>query len=229
MSKRKKHTPKKRNRTDERARRAAYTPPAPSPDAPAPPLGRVPMRHGRIPTLTAELSDRIAAFVRAGNVPEVAAAVCGVPRPTLINWMREGHTARRAVEAAPDDTEPELTDAQARALPFLSAIEGAMAQAEAADVMAITKAAAKDWRAGEFLLKHRPGSKQRWKPVTSSTVEVEGVLGVVTSDAGPNEDARAFVARKLEQLAKAAAEKAAREAVEGEGEGRVEGPSTPEK
>jgi hypothetical protein len=53
------------------------------------------MRTGRPTKLTAELGDQIAALVRAGIFPYVAAGACGVGRATFFAWMDPGSRKRR--------------------------------------------------------------------------------------------------------------------------------------
>ena len=54
-------------------------------------------RGGRPTKLTPELSERITAFVRAGNYVETAAAACGVNKATLYDWMKAGAKSKRGM------------------------------------------------------------------------------------------------------------------------------------
>jgi hypothetical protein len=49
-------------------------------------------RHRYVPT--ADLARQIAAFVRAGGFPHVAAEALGVPREVFEDWLRRGSEGR---------------------------------------------------------------------------------------------------------------------------------------
>lgn len=155
---------------------------------------------GRPTKMTPELLARMVALCKGGNLPEISAAACGVPRATLHTWVRAGAVGRQKIA---DGKRKELQPAERRGIVFLDEIEAAVASAESADVLAVTKASAKDWRAAAWLLERRPGSKSRWQP--TSKVEHEGVLGVADVGAGARaiESAKDYLARKLQALAEA--------------------------
>lgn len=116
--------------------------------------------RGRPPRLTPKLGDDICKVIAAGNYLETAAALCGVPRQTVMNWMTRG--ARLA-----DDLEKhrvkqsDLRAHDAHQLDFWAKVQEALAKAEVRDVLTIEKAATDgDWRAAAHLLERR--SPERW-------------------------------------------------------------------
>lgn len=95
--------------------------------------------------LTPEITERVAALIRAGNTVEIAAQAMGISRATFFSWMNRGEDAR-----------PESPYGQ-----FRGAIEQARAEAEATLVTRIAKAAANgSWPAAAWLLER--GSPERW-------------------------------------------------------------------
>ncbi len=98
--------------------------------------------------LTAEVSEKIVRAIRAGNYPEVAARHAGVHPSTYYRWMERGELEGSAPE---DDPYRQ----------FRAEVERAIADAEAAEVGLVIKAARDgDWRAAAWLLERR--FSDRW-------------------------------------------------------------------
>lgn len=98
--------------------------------------------------LTAEVSERIVRAIRAGNYPEVAARHAAVHPSTYYRWMERGELEGEAPEDDPYRH-------------FRSEVERAIADAEAAEVGLVVKAARDgDWRAAAWLLERR--FSDRW-------------------------------------------------------------------
>lgn len=135
-------------------------------------------KGGRPSLLTTEVHTKIVDLIRAGNLPETAAAACGVARPTLRAWMLEGAQLRRDAETAP---KRKHTQHQADLLRFLSDLDAAFAQAEAADVLTIRKHSGKDWRAAAWALERR--NRQNW----SLTERDDPPAGAGSEDSEPTE------------------------------------------
>ncbi len=93
---------------------------------------------GRPTKLTPELHAEIVRTVKAGNYFETAAAMAGVERATLREWIKRGVRAKTGAYAA-----------------FAADIEQAMAHAEVVDVIGIRKAGEKEWTARAWLLERR--------------------------------------------------------------------------
>ena len=98
--------------------------------------------------LTPEVEERVVRAIRAGNYPEVAAAHAGIHPATYYRWMERGALAGNAAEDEPFRR-------------FRSEVERALADAEAAAVALIGKAARDgDSRAATWLLERR--FSERW-------------------------------------------------------------------
>lgn len=82
------------------------------------------MPAGRPTKLTPELQARMLALLRAGNYVETAAAACGLAKKTFYNWLQKGARAKGG----------EYHE-------FAAAVEKAMGEAEARDLLTIDKAA----------------------------------------------------------------------------------------
>lgn len=102
---------------------------------------------GRPSKLTPEVQNRIVQIIKAGGYQESAAAAAGVSKRALLSWLSRGD---------PDGTDPE--DQVYR--DFRVAVDQAKAEAEARNVVLISTAAAKDWKAAAWLLERQ--NPERW-------------------------------------------------------------------
>ena len=95
-------------------------------------------RAGRPTKLTPELHTEIVRTIKAGNYIETAAAMAGINRDTLREWVRQGirHPAGKYGSFARD-------------------VEKAMAHSEVMDVLGIRKAGEREWTARAWLLERR--------------------------------------------------------------------------
>lgn len=109
---------------------------------------------GRPTKLSADLQARIVRQLRAGGYVETAAAACGVAKPTLYAWLRQGN----AEEAGPHRD-------------FLNAVDEAIALAEQRDVSRIDRAASKDWRPAAWRLERR--NPRRWGARVQLSIQEE--------------------------------------------------------
>lgn len=136
--------------------------------------------RGRPSKLTAELIEKVASIVRAGNYLDTAARFCGVSRVSFHEWMKRGHAQKRGIYRE-----------------FLNAMEEAQAAADVRDHLRITKASEKDWRAAVEHLKLRNQSRYGARRLEvsgpdGSPVQVEssasaGLLELFTKLAGHDE------------------------------------------
>ncbi len=140
-------------------------PPPPKPKKPRSPTGN-PM--GLPSKLNRALLDRICEFIRAGNLPDVAAGACGINRQTFIEWMKEG--ARIRDRLGPNS---EMSPQRQILVDLSKEVEKAQDVAQARDVMTIGNAAKKDWRASAWLLERR--NKGIWLP--TNRTELSGPEG----------------------------------------------------
>jgi len=110
---------------------------------------------GRKSKLTPERQERIINAIRAGSYVETAAALAGIHRDTLYDWLKRGRS----------EEEPYAT--------FLAAMNEALASAELRDVMAISKAVADgDWRAAAWRLERK--FPRRWGLVGQEKRQEDG-------------------------------------------------------
>lgn len=155
---------------------------------------RVEAAGGASLKLTAERQARICDAVRAGVRPEVAAVYCGIGARTYYRWMQLGRAA----------------DAEPTYLVFVEAVELALAEWEARDVLLIGEAAKQDWHAAAWRLERRLpkiyGKRERHEIANAD----EGSFRIA---AAPSFDADKLTVSELEQLLalteKAAADDAA--------------------
>jgi hypothetical protein len=95
-------------------------------------------RAGRPTKLTPELHTEIVRTIKAGNYIETAAAMAGVNRDTLREWVRQG-----------------IRRGNGKYHAFALDVEQAMAHAEVMDVLGIRKAGEREWTARAWLLERR--------------------------------------------------------------------------
>src|SRR4051794_2237704 len=99
-----------------------------------------PANGGGAPSkLTTERQQRICDAVRAGVRPEIAAVYCGIGARTYYRWMQQGRSA--------DSTDSFHA--------FVEAVELALAEWEARDILLIGEAAKNDWHAAAWRLERR--------------------------------------------------------------------------
>lgn len=96
---------------------------------------------GRPSLLTPEVHEKIVAVVKGGSLLETAAAVAGVGRRTVYDWLEQGAAG----------VEPYAV--------FATAVAQAKAEGESRNVMLIARAGAKDWRAAAWLLQRQNPEK----------------------------------------------------------------------
>lgn len=103
---------------------------------------------GRPSLLTDEVQEKIVAVVKGGSLLETAAAVAGIGRRTVYEWLEQGAAGKEPYAA------------------FAAAVHQAKAEGESRNVMLIARAGAKDWRAAAWLLQ-RQNPEKYGQPVTS--------------------------------------------------------------
>lgn len=125
---------------------------------------------------TPEIGDKFVEIVRRGNFRESACAQVGITPPTMRRWLRmasEGHEQLRE---------------------WVRKLDQAEAEAEDVMVVAIRRAAIKDWRAAAWYLERR--GPQRWgfkaQVEVSLQEELARVLDVVEREVGSEAAARIF-------------------------------------
>jgi hypothetical protein len=93
-------------------------------------------KGGRPTKLTPEVHDQVISLLRAGNYIETAAAVAGLSKQTIFNWLRWGAREETGIYAD-----------------FAHAAERAMAEAEARDLERIKQAT--EWQAAAWRLERK--------------------------------------------------------------------------
>jgi hypothetical protein len=148
----------------------------------------------KVPLPTAKIQEAIAAYVRAGGYPHVAAEAAGVPREVFEEWLRkaEGERPRKEYKA------------------FAEALRDAAAQARLAAETRALKDKPMDWlKAGpgketasepgwSALAKPRPGAAE--EAPLSENPQVQKWVRVVLRALEPFPEARAAVAAALAEL-----------------------------
>ena len=150
-------------------------------------------KGGRPSKLTPEITKRICDLVRAGNYLEVAAAVCGINKDTLFEWLKRGARSSRGPYKR-----------------FSDSVDIALAEAEINDVNALDKAANADWRVPAWRLERKHPT--RWGRMDRQEISGPGGGPVLT-------ESKATVSlgipmETLNEIAKARAEYEAQKRIE---------------
>jgi hypothetical protein len=136
---------------------------------------------------TPEIEKAVAAFIRAGGYPHVAAEAAGVPRETFDDWLRRGRSPR----------------AHAAYRRFAEAVRQAHAHARLTAEIAALKNKPLDW------LRNGPGKETPASPGWTSAVkpasapagfaeaELHDLIRALLDVLGPYPEARAAVAAAL--------------------------------
>lgn len=141
---------------------------------------------GRPTKLTPELHADIVRTIKAGNYLETAAAMAGVERLTLREWIKKGVRAQSGAYHT-----------------FARDIEQAMAHAEVVDVLGIRKAGEKEWTARAWLLERRYPDRwgKRGSEVTINLVQTsqwQELKAKIVAALRPFPEAAAAVAAALD-------------------------------
>ena len=128
--------------------------------------------------LTPEIQETIVNAVKLGNYIETAAALAGIHKSTLYDWMKRGAREAERLDKTPS------AKPRKKELPYLEfsdALTRALAYAESRDVEMIDKAAIEDWRASAWRLERR--NSERWGKKDKVTAD----LSHSGKDGGPIE------------------------------------------
>jgi transposase len=107
--------------------------------------------------LTPDIQVKIVDALKLGNYIETAAALAGINKTTVYEWLKRGAREKERLENS--------TNARGRKeeLPFLhfsNAVEKAMAESEHRDLLVIAKASQTDWKASAWRLERK--YPKRW-------------------------------------------------------------------
>jgi transposase len=110
------------------------------------------MARGRPLLLTDKVQRQIIKAISQGAYIETAAAVAGIRKSTLYDWLRRGARERRRLAA---NRRARAKTKEMRFVRFSDAVEKALAEAELADLTIITKASQKTWQAAAWRLERK--------------------------------------------------------------------------
>lgn len=102
--------------------------------------------RGRPTKLTRELQDAFVGHIRAGNYIETSAALCGINKDSVYEWLKRGKRAKSGVYRE-----------------FSDAVTKADAEFEDRMLSMIEACAPKDWKAAAWRLEHRKPRRYKQK------------------------------------------------------------------
>ena len=104
---------------------------------------------GRPTKLTTELMNEIAQYLRAGNYIETTAALVGIHRDSVYEWLKRGNAE---IERVSKSNRAKIRKREAIFVEFTDTVKKAQAQSEAMLVGLIGQAAQKNWTAAAWRL-----------------------------------------------------------------------------
>jgi predicted DNA-binding protein YlxM (UPF0122 family) len=107
---------------------------------------------GRPTKLTKELINEIAQYLRAGNYIETTAALVGVHRDSIYEWLKRGNAE---IERVSKSNRARIRKREEIFVEFTDTVKKAQAQAEAMLVGLIGQAAQKNWTAAAWRLERK--------------------------------------------------------------------------
>lgn len=125
--------------------------------------------------LTKGIQDAIVNAIQMGNYIETAAAVSGVSKNTLYEWLRTG---KRAEELSLRTGEP-IPDVDKPFAKFSDAVNRAQAQSELLAVAIITRAAQTQWQAAAWRLERQHSDRWGKKDHLDANVTNTGKISVI--------------------------------------------------
>ena len=107
---------------------------------------------GRPTKLTKELTEEVAKYLRAGNYIETTAALVGINRDSIYEWLKRGAAEQERLMKNP---RARLRKREEIFVEFSDTVKKAQAQSEAMLVGLVGKAAEKNWTAAEWRLERK--------------------------------------------------------------------------
>jgi transposase len=98
--------------------------------------------------LNDEIQKQIIDLIRAGNYIETASSCVGISKNTLYDWLKRGAREKQR-------TDGKISKNEEIYVRFSDAVEKAIAEAEARDVMIIANASKNDWKASAWRLERK--------------------------------------------------------------------------
>lgn len=118
--------------------------------------------------LNAEIQKQIIDLIRAGNYIETASSCVGVNKSTLYEWLKRGAREKQK-------NGDKINKSEQIYVEFSNAVEKAIAEAEARDVLIIQKASQTDWKASAWRLERKFPNKWGRKDHITADVTQENV------------------------------------------------------
>jgi len=107
---------------------------------------------GRPTKLTKELTEEIAKYLRAGNYIETTAALVGINRDSIYEWLKRGAAEQERLMKNP---RARIRKREKIFVEFSDTVKKAQAQSEAMLVGLVGKAAEKNWTAAAWRLERK--------------------------------------------------------------------------
>ena len=107
---------------------------------------------GRPTKLTKELTEEVAKYLRAGNYIETTAALVGINRDSIYEWLKRGAAEQERLMKNP---RARLRKREEIFVEFSDTVKKAQAQSEAMLVGLVGKAAEKNWTAAAWRLERK--------------------------------------------------------------------------
>ena len=107
---------------------------------------------GRPTKLTKELTEEVAKYLRAGNYIETTAALVGINRDSIYEWLKRGAAEQERLKKNP---RARLRKREEIFVEFSDTVKKAQAQSEAMLVGLVGKAAEKNWTAAAWRLERK--------------------------------------------------------------------------
>jgi len=123
---------------------------------------------GRPTKLTKELTEEIAQYLRAGNYIETTAALVGINRDSIYEWLKRGAAEQERLIKNP---RARLRKREEIYVEFSDTVKKAQAQSEAMLVGLIGKAASKNWTAAAWRLERKFPDK--WGRTERNTAQAQ--------------------------------------------------------
>ena len=108
--------------------------------------------EGRPTKLTTELTEEIAKYLRAGNYIETTAALVGINRDSIYEWLKRGAAEQERLMKNP---RARIRKREQIFVEFSDTVKKAQAQSEAMLVGLVGKAAEKNWTAAAWRLERK--------------------------------------------------------------------------
>ena len=107
---------------------------------------------GRPTKLTTELTEEIAKYLRAGNYIDTTAALVGINRDSIYEWVKRGAAEQERLMKNP---RARIRKREQIFVEFSDTVKKAQAQSEAMLVGLVGKAAEKNWTAAAWRLERK--------------------------------------------------------------------------